>query len=167
GVTQGDFYFSTLIQLSRNRKFPNTMLRMACKTSSGGAYYAARVSDSPAYYFDLNFSKDYTCSENSVLRPMAMIGFYTWQTNDELNLQNDALLYGAGLELDEGKWSFTSSLTGYYGYKNNGDRPLIFTSGLKTDIGKKTLRLQYLHGLHDWEYNTFKLSMIWYLDGIN
>ncbi|NQU85159.1 MAG: hypothetical protein HQ541_05300 [Mariniphaga sp.] len=167
GIIQGDFYFSTLIQITKNRKFPNTIARLGAKTASGGAYNAARVTDSPGYYLDLNFSKDISLSENTVFRPLAMVGFYSWQTNDELNLQNDALLYGAGFEYQGNTWSLTSSVTGYHGYKDNGDRPVVFNSGIKKDIGNKTVRIQYLHGIHDWEYETVKFSMIWYFDGIN
>jgi hypothetical protein len=167
GITQGDFYFSTLVQLVKNRKFPNTLVRLACKTSSGGAYNAARVTDSPAYFFDLNFSKDIINKSGSVLRPEAMAGFYSWQTNDELNLQNDAILYGGGFEYQRSSWLFSSSLTGFYGYENNGDRPAVFNVGLKKDFGKKTWRIQYLHGLHDWEYDTVKFSLIWHFNGIN
>ena len=167
GITQGDFYFSTLIQLTKDRKFPNALLRMACKTSSGGAYYAARVTDSPAYFFDLDISKDIKNKAGTIIRPMGMIGFYSWQTNDELNLQDDALLYGAGFECPRKSWLFSSSLTGYYGYKNNGDRPMVLNIDLKKNLGKKTLRVRYLHGFHDWEYNTVKISLIWYFNGID
>ena len=59
GFTQGDLYFSTLIQISKNRKFPNTLFRIAGRTASGGAYKAARYSDNPGYFFDFSFSKDY------------------------------------------------------------------------------------------------------------
>lgn len=166
GIVRGDFYFSTLVQLAKNRKFPNTIVRMACRTPSGGAYAAARVSDSPGYYLDLNFSKDFEFLQTTVFRPKAMIGFYSWQTNDELNLQNDALQYGGGFELEGRSWDFNTSVTGYHGYKDNGDRPVVFNSALRKDFGKKTWRLQYLHGIHDWEYDTVKISVIWYFDGI-
>ncbi len=35
GFAIGDFYFSTLIQITKNRKFPNTFFRFAAKTASG------------------------------------------------------------------------------------------------------------------------------------
>jgi hypothetical protein len=167
GITQGDFYFGTLIQLFKNRKFPNTLVRLTCKTTSGGAYYAARYSDSPGYFLDINMSKDFKSNRGSIYRPVAMAGFYSWQTNDELNLQDDAILYGVGLEYQHNSWLLSSSLTGYNGYKNNGDRPMVFTVGIKKEVGKKTLRLQYLHGLNDWEYNTVKISLIWHFNGID
>lgn len=167
GVAQGDLYFSTLAQLVKGRKFPDTMARFTCKTASGGAYSAARVTDSPGYFFDFNFSKNIPGKIGSEWTPTAMLGFYSWQTNDELNLQNDAFLYGAGLNYRFYKWQFSSSFSGFHGYKNNGDRPIVLTTGVKKDIGQKTLRIQYFHGLNDWEYDTFKFSFIWHFNGIN
>ena len=58
GVAFGDLYFSTLIQLSKDRKFPNTLLRMAAKTASGNQLEGARYTDSPGYFFDLSFSEN-------------------------------------------------------------------------------------------------------------
>ncbi|HKJ79019.1 MAG TPA: hypothetical protein VKA10_05765, partial [Prolixibacteraceae bacterium] len=104
GTAIGDFYFSTLIQVAKNRKFPNTLFRFATKTASGNQLEAARYTDSPGYFFDFSFSK--TLNENSVgrIRPFGLIGFYTWQTNDELNLQNDALLYAIGTDYFKNNW---------------------------------------------------------------
>ncbi len=167
GITTGDLYFSTLIQLSKNRKFPNTLFRMACKTTSGGAYYAARYSDSPGYFFDLSFSKDFQSPTLLSWRPFASAGFYSWQTNDELNLQNDALMYGIGLELLKNAWTASTSLSGYAGYKNEKDQPLVFNLNLQRRIGKKSLKLQYIHGIKDWEYDTFRVSFIWHFKGID
>lgn len=165
GFVQGDLYFSTLIQLSKGKKFPDAMVRFTCKTTSGGGYNAARTSDSPGYFFDVNFSKDIKTNSGNVWIPVSMLGFYSWQTNDELNLQNDAFLYGAGLHYKSGKWLVSSTLSGYHGYKKNGDRPMVYTTGIKRDVGNKTFRIQYLHGFNDWDYDTFKVSLIWYFKG--
>ena len=105
GFAIGDLYFSTLVQLSKNRKFPNTLLRLAGKTASGGALKAARYTDSPGYFFDLSFSKDFQSPTLSTWRPLASIGFYSWQTNDPENLQNDALMYAAGVEYLKNNWA--------------------------------------------------------------
>lgn len=167
GITPGDIYFSTLIQLSRNRKFPNTLLRLATKTASGGAYYAARYSDSPGYFFDISFSKDLNTPKMATLRPFASMGFYSWQTNDEENLQNDAFMFGAGLEFLKNDWTATSTVSGYAGYKNEKDQPLAFTFGLKKHIGRKSIQFQYIHGIKDWEYDTFMMAYSWHFKGIN
>jgi len=161
GIAAGDLYFTTMIQLFKNRKFPDTMLRMSCKTASGGRLDAARYSDSPAYFFDLSFSR---MMRGGKILPYGMLGFYSWQTNDDMNLQDDAFLYGAGFDICSGKMTVSNSVSGYYGYKGNGDRPFVYTFGLQKKLKHNTIRLQYLHGIHDWMYRTVKISYIWNLD---
>lgn len=165
GLAVGDFYFSTMIQLMKDRRFADVLLRMACKTASGGRLDAARYADSPGYYFDLSFSK-LVSAENSKIKcvPFGSLGFYSWQTNDDMNLQNDAVMYGAGFDLRGNKWTVSNSLSGYYGYKNDGDRPVVYSFDLNKQLKNYTFRMQYLHGLHDWTYQTIKLSLIWTWD---
>jgi len=162
GLAIGDLYFATMFQLIKDRKLPDTMLRMACKTASGGRLDAARYADSPGYFFDLSFSKQLNSAKQTTrLLPYGSIGFYSWQTNDEGNLQNDALMYGLGLEVGHNNWSVSNSWSGYHGYKDNGDRPMVYTFDLQKKLKNNTFRIQYLHGLHDWMYNTVKFSFIW------
>lgn len=161
GIAVGDLYFSTMIQLSKGHKFPDTMLRMTGRTASGGHLDAARYSDMPGYFFDLSFSRLHACkNERNTYRPYATIGFYSWETNDELNLQNDALLYGAGMEYNWDHWSLSNTLSGYSGYKHKRDRPMVYTIDLVRKLKKNSLRFQYLCGLNDWTYQTFKFSYI-------
>jgi hypothetical protein len=161
GIAIGDLYFATMIQLAKDRKFPDTMLRMAGRTASGGHLDAARYSDSPGYFFDISLSKNYARkNQNMAFKPYASIGFYSWQTNDDMNLQNDALFYGAGTELKWSTWSLSNSLSGYVGYKHERDRPMVYTFDLNHQLKKNSLRFQYLYGIHDWTYQTFKFSYI-------
>jgi hypothetical protein len=161
GYTIGDLYFATLIQVVKGRKFPDTMVRMAGRTASGGHFDAARYSDSPGYYFDFSFSKNYACrNEKMSFLPYASIGFFSWQTNDELNLQNDAFMYGAGADLKYSDWVFSNSISGYSGYKHERDKPMVYTFGLNRKLKKNAIRVQYLYGFRDWKYQTIKLSYI-------
>ena len=165
GLAIGDLYFTTMVQLIKARKFPDTMLRMSCKTASGGRLDAARYADSPGYFFDLNFSKRLGAEmQKTKFVPFGSLGFYSWQTNDDMNLQNDAILYGAGFDVDRGKFTVSNSISGYHGYKDNGDRPMVYTFDFRKEMKNKTLRIQYLYGLHDWVYQTVKISLIWSLD---
>ena len=163
GNAVGDFYFSTLIQISKDRKFPNTLFRFAAKTASGNMLEGARYADSPGYFFDFSFSKDLGKKETVIFRPFGLFGFYSWQTNDELNLQNDAFLYALGADFKKNNWLFSTSWSGYSGYKNERDKPMQLNFELRKDFNSKAIRFQYLHGLRDWEYKTIKFSFIWKL----
>lgn len=167
GYAMGDFYFSTLVQISKNRKFPNTLLRAATKTASGNQLKAARYTDSPGYFFDLSFSKNFGRKEAFLFRPLGLIGFYSWQTNDELNLQNDALLYALGGDMVKNDWLFSGSWSGYSGYKDRHDSPMQLNFEVRKEFGNKAVRLRYLHGIHDWEYKTVRFSFVWKFKGIN
>jgi len=161
GIAGGDLYFATMIQLWKNRKLPDAMFRMAGRTASGSHLDAARYADSPGYFFDLSLSRTYPCrNEKMTFMPFASAGFYSWQTNDELNLQNDAYLYAAGADLKWSNWTISNSLSGYSGYKNERDKPMVYTFDLKRSVGKNIFRLQYLYGIRDWMYQTVKLSVI-------
>ena len=162
GLAIGDLYFSTMIQLVKDRKFPNTLLRMVGKTASGGRLDAARYSDSPGYFFDLSFSKEIPrFAGNFQLMPFGSFGFYSWQTNDMDNLQNDAFMYSLGFELSNEKWEVTNSFGGYSGYKDERDEPMVYTFGVKRNFDKNAIRLQYIYGLRDWEYQTIKVAYVW------
>ena len=161
GIAIGDLYFATLIQLVKDHKFPDTMVRMAGRTASGGHLDAARYSDSPGYFFDVSFSKDYACrNEKMSFKPYASLGFYSWQTNDDMDLQNDAYMYGAGADLKWDNWTLSNSISGYSGYKHERDKPMVYTFDLNHKLKKNTIRLQYLYGIRDWKYQTIKLSYI-------
>ena len=92
--------------------------------------------------------------------PFASLGFYSWQTNDELNLQNDAFMYGAGADLKYSGWTFSNSISGYTGYKHERDKPMVYTFDLNYNLKKNAVRLQYLYGIRDWKYQAIKLSYI-------
>lgn len=161
GFANGDLYFSTLIQIVKGHKFPDTMFRMVGRTASGSQIEGARYTDSPGYFFDFSFSKEYHGgNEKITFLPFASGGFYSWQTNDLFNLQNDAYMYGVGADLKWSRWTVSNSLSGYSGYKNERDKPMVYTFDLNHKLKNNTIRLQYLHGLRDWNYRTVKLSLI-------
>lgn len=161
GTAYGDIYFSTLIQLVRDRVFPNTLFRFTTKTASGNQLEGARYTDSPGYFMDISFSKTIGNEQTGSLRPFGMLGFYSWQTNDELNLQNDALLYAAGMDYLRNDWLISSSWSGYSGYKNERDKPMQINFDIRKDFSDKAVRIQYQHGLRHWEYKTVRVSFIW------
>jgi hypothetical protein len=159
GIATGDFYFSTLIQVFRDRKFPNTVFRIAGKTASG-FQDAARYTDSPGYFFDLSFSKDISLTGAHTFRPFGLVGFYCWQTYDEGTPQNDAFMYALGADFEKNNWLCSASWSGYSGYKNDGDKPMQLNFDIRKDFSHCAIRIQYLHGLRDWNYQTVRFSYI-------
>lgn len=161
GFANGDLYFSTLIQLVKDKKFPDLMVRLAGRTASGSMLEGARYSDSPGYYFDFSSSKEYVNGSGKLsFIPFASFGFYSWQTNDDLNLQNDAFMYGAGAEFKIRNYSISNSISGYSGYKKERDKPMVYTFDINRKLKNNSIRLQYLYGIRDWSYQTIKFSYI-------
>jgi len=165
GIAFGDLYFCILIQLSKDRRFPDTMIRLACKTASGDAW-AARFTDTPGYFFDVNSSRKIRISRYSYLRPFASLGFYSWQTYNEATPQNDAFLYGAGMDWLKENLTVSGYLSGYNGYEKNRDKPVVATLETRYDWVKTAASVQFLYGLRDWNYQTFRFSFIWKFPGI-
>ncbi len=166
GNAVGDFYFSTLIQISKDRKFPNTLLRLATKTASGTQLESARYTDSPGYFFDVSFSNDFGRKQAILFRPFGLAGFYAWQTNIDNCRQDDAFLYAMGAEFIKDGCSFSGSFSGYSGYISDRDKPMQLNFDIRKDFGDKAFRLQYIHGLRDWEYKTVRFSFVWKFKGI-
>ena len=89
-----------------------------------------------------------------------MLGFYSWQINEEENRQNDAFMAGIGIDLIARKILFHNSMGGYYGYIGNGDRPLVYRSRLSWTNNKIDYFLKYQHGLHDFDYKTVMAGIV-------
>jgi len=179
GFATGDIYFSTIIQVIKNQRMPDIALRMACKTASGSQLSDARNTDAPGYFFDLSLGKDVMFTDKFIhkIRIHGMIGFYSWQMNLPENRQNDAILFGAGLDLNFSRFYLNNSLDGYLGYFGNelvivGDKeePVPFRDRsivYRLDIMKQTdhfdFGLGYQVGLNDFIYQSFKASLIYHL----
>ena len=165
GTAGGDIYFGTIIQLVKNKKFPDIAIRLSCRTASGTNVSAARYTDAPGYFFDLSGGKDFKIknSENKKIRVYGMLGFYSWQTNSEAHRQDDALLYGAGIDFSCEKYTISASSAGYIGYINNHDSPAV----VRLNILRKGKSFNYgistQYGLHDFYYKSIRLSLIYNL----
>jgi hypothetical protein len=75
-------------------------------------------------------------------------------------------MYALGADYEKNKWLFSSSWSGYSGYKNQRDKPMQLNFEIRKDFNKKAIRFQYLHGLRHWEYKTIKFSFIWKLNPV-
>jgi hypothetical protein len=180
GFATGDFYFTTIIQISKNRKLPEIALRMACKTASGGMLSDARFTDAPGYFFDLSAGKDLRlqCNRTEKIRFHGMLGFYSWQMNLPNNQQNDAILYGGGVDIIFKAFRFEMEVDGYSGYFGkkevvvaNKYKPVKFSDRPavgRVQIVKPTclidLSLGFQSGINDFEYLSICFSLISHLN---
>lgn len=156
----GDVYINTNIQILQQAiNKVDLALRIGLKTASSGLDNPARFIDSPGYYFDGSIGKTFQL-KNLSFRPYGMLGFYSWQTNDESLRQNDALLYGVGYEVVKSKWTFSQNLRGYSGYHKIGDKPIVFKMGVEKQFGDKTSGyISYQYGIRDFLYHGFEVGI--------
>lgn len=158
----GDVVVSSFFQVLKSEKWADLMVSANLKTASGGRLCDARFTDAASYWFDLTAGrtlfKDQTGTVS--LRVQAMAGFYCWMTNDMVHRQNDAISFGVGLTGVYRGFTLSSNLSGFYGYENNGDRPLLLRNNLSYELKKNILSFRYNHGMQDSLYDTFSLGYI-------
>jgi hypothetical protein len=167
GTAVGDLYISTKIQLLRDHKgWPDLMLGITLRTASGNSLGDARYTDAPGYYFDLSAGKSYEIGNTLFIRPFAMLGFYVWQTNDDIHFQNDAFLYGIGVSLYNEELEFNAKYGGYKGYLGNGDAPMVLRANAFYKWPRTHLRLSFQQGLQDFEYSTISLGAVFFFKAL-
>jgi len=155
GAAFGDVYFGTMIQILKDHKFlPDLLVSMSCRTASGTGREYARHTDSPGYYIDASIGDTYGKNVGffSHVRWYAQVGFYSWQTYLDNYPQNDALLYGAGIDFDFKDFFINQSINGYSGYMGNGDEPITYRMDFGIKIGKADLLFGYEKGLRDFPF---------------
>lgn len=157
---QGDIVINTLFQVLRSEKWMDIMASLNLKTASGGRLCDARFTDAVTYWMDVTVGKDLlkNNSGTATLRMQAMVGFYCWMTNDIVHRQNDATSFGIGFTGTYKDFTLSSDFSGFYGYKDNGDRPLILRNSLKYEFKKNIISLRYNHGMKDYLYDNYSLG---------
>ncbi len=159
GQAFGDIYFGTLISLVRDHAFlPDLSVAMSCRTASGTGRENSRYTDGPGYYLDASVGDSYDRNKGFFrhARWYAEIGFYCWQTNLDNYPQNDALLYGCGIDLDFNHFFVNQSLRGYSGYMKNGDQPMVYRVDAGIKIGDAAFVAGYEKGLTDYPFESFR-----------
>ncbi len=169
GVEAGDVYISTDILLLRaERHRIDANLRAAVKTASGNGFATARYYDCPGYFFDVTIARPISLAGIffKEIRLAANAGFLCWQTDN--GRQNDAVMYGAMLNLHCKILTFKETLSGYSGWENNASRFPEIDAGdcpmtLKTDIILHNrlfdVLFRYQYGLNDWPFHHFSLGI--------
>lgn len=158
----GDIIISSFFQVLKCEKWADLMISANIKTASGGRLCDARFTDAASYWFDLTAGRTIlqNAQGNASLRIQAMAGFYCWMTNDRVHRQNDAISYGAGFTGIYRNFTLRTDLSGFYGYKNNGDRPILLRNNLTYEIKKNIISFRYDHGMKDRLYETYSLGYI-------
>lgn len=125
-------------------------LRTGYRYATSTRYEAARMTNAPGYYFDVSASRKF--HPQSKWMYAAMAGMYVWQL--PLGLQNDAFLFGGGIEYNNKQFQLQTNITGYLGYMKNGDQPIVYR--LRAGRNKKGMNwfAQFQQGLHDFKYTT-------------
>jgi len=158
----GDVIITSSYQLLQSDRWLDIAVSGSLKTASGNRLVDARYTDAASYWFDMTAGRNLlqTADKKVFFRLQGMIGFYCWMTNDMVHRQNDALLYGFGANLNIKNFSLAANYAGFYGYTNNGDRPVIFRTKLNYEFKKNILSLRYNHGVRDFLYDTYSVGII-------
>jgi hypothetical protein len=167
GGAGGDIYLTTNFRILQDRKsWPDLAFRFAYRLPSGTNLRNARYTDGAGYYFDLSAGKNYRI-KNATLRIYAMGGFYVYQTYDLQHLQNDCLLFGFGADLNFKMWMITQSLSGYKGYLDIGDRPLVYRSGLQWKGKIVDWKISYQWGIHNHDFQRLRIGVVYHTSAIS
>jgi hypothetical protein len=163
GFAVGDLSVSTIITLVKNRKWPDMLLRASFRTTSGSKLSDARYTDAPGHYFDVSFGQNLLddAERNYTLRLFWSAGIYIWQISYTDNRQNDALLAGAGLAWTKGKHHISTETAGYFGYRNERDRPIVLRLMYQYQFDKLAIRAWYQRGLHDVYHHNLNFSLVY------
>ena len=156
--SEGDVHLNTNIQLFNNKsKNIQSALRIGYRfpTSQIGA---ARFTDAPGYYFDISFAKGF--HSHPAVKWIVMAGGYFWQAEIKREPQDDAFLFGTGLEWNKKNLRIQTSVAGYLGYFYRlRDKPILFRTSFDKSVKRKILFFQFQQGLHNFNYSSIELGM--------
>ena len=165
GSGAGDAYFSTDIQILRDKKWaPDIALRAACKSASGGQYELARHYDCPGYFMDLSLGKSWLLGKNkgAELRVAGSAGFLCWQTDN--GRQNDAVMYGLQLFIKSEYVSIRTTWSGYLGWEDMGDKPMIIKGRLCGHAKQFEPYVEYQYGIKDYPFHHIRVGLAYNID---
>ncbi len=156
----GDVIVNCFYQVLRSERWVDVVVSANLKTASGGRLCDARFTDAASYWFTGEAGRMLwqDTSRSAFIRLQGLVGFYCWMTNDLVHRQNDAFCYGAGLRGGIKGLVIDCDYSGIRGYKNRGDRPMIFRSKLSYEVKSNILSFGYRHGIRDFLYDGFSLG---------
>jgi len=149
-TTVGDVIVSTTFQLFQKwRKDVQLAMRVGVRMPSGGMQGAARYADVPAYWIDAGMGMPI---KNTNWKWISMAGFLVWQTNEDHLRQDDAFLFGTGVEFNKQEFRVQAYGAGFAGYKNNGDKPIVLRFNLEKKSNRCVYLLKFQQGVQDFSY---------------
>lgn len=160
---RGDLIVNTKIQLLKKlQPHFNVMFRAGYRFPTSSNYALARYTDAPGYNFDFNASKTLNRKKNLFVK--GMLGFYSWQLNEDLYEQNDAFLFGLGMEGHFKKWIVDFYTAGYLGYlKQKRDKPVVVRMGLQYRLKNSSLFFNAQQGVRDFRYLSIESGYRYFL----
>ena len=164
GTSNGDIYVQTRMLITKEKKhLPNIILNSTLKTASGTNFKQRRYFDTPGYYFDVEIGKSFHTKSKMIceIRTVVNLGFLCWETTN--SVQNDAPMYGGKLILSNKLFDFENTLSGYYGWMNNGDTPLVYSSKLIFKCSNTNFFTQYQYGIKDFPYQHIQVGIVFSL----
>lgn len=146
----GDVIANTTFQVfPKKRDKLQLAVRLGLRMPSGGLIGVARYGDVPSYWIDAGVGVPF---RNKHWKWLGMAGFFVWQTNEDKHRQDDAILFGTGLEWNKNGFRVQGYAAGYSGYRNNGDRPTLVRLNLEKKKANKVYLFRLQQGLHDFAY---------------
>lgn len=159
---RGDVVLNTNIRLLKKLdKKIRLALRVGYRFPTSTDLQSARFTDGMGYYFDVSFGKPLSPS----LQWIGMTGFYCWQLNTlKYHQQDDAFLFGTGLEWNKNGWKVQGYTAGYIGYfRKGGDKPIVLRAHVEKRSGKAGLLLRLQQGVNDFKYTSMELGVKYFL----
>jgi len=160
-VAKGDVYLNGTVRLMKRwEKFIRLALRFGFRLPSSNRLEAARFTDNMGYYTDVSFGKPLSPS----LQWIGMAGLYVWQLTGDQHRQNDAFLFGTGLEWNKKGWKFQGYGAGYLGYLlNSGDKPIVLRTHTEKRFKHISLLLRLQQGIHDFKYSSVEFGLKYFV----
>lgn len=151
----GDVYLNSTVQFWDRPRF-HASARAGFKFPSSDGVALSRFTDSPGYNLDAGFG--YLLmekkSEGISLDVHGMAGFYSYQTQggNANYRQNDAFLFGLGLDYLHQDWMASVSIRGYLGYFDLLDQPIAVRTQFSRDFEHLRFFTAVQFGIQDLIY---------------
>ena len=91
------------------------------------------------------------------LRVAGSAGFLCWQTDN--GRQNDAVMYGLQMLMKSQYVSFRTTWSGYVGWENMGDRPMIIKGRLCGHAKGFEPYVEYQYGIKDYPFHMVRVGL--------